>query len=340
MKRRIWRFVAGALCLLLLAGCDGPRLEEYPRVEPVKREIAPRALTIDLPRDSDQLTVDAVNQFAAAVLDLSGGVVTLEPIFSDRPAIALQDGSTDLALLTNRDILEAEPSLSFIDWPFFWDNPEQYLTVMGAEDGLIRGSGDLSAALGGEVLGVWYGGRVVLLCRGAFYEEVAFAGTVFGALEGAGGTGYFTDIGEDLQARETREEEQDRLLELLDQQEVKYLEYPLSALDPDQLPQALKHLENTAHRVRGLWLTMGDGVDPETAEILRAAAAYVPQSAWTARTQAEEALLEELEAREVQVHELDYYSLHRAAREHFRRNREQLGCSQRVWEEMGVFLGF
>ena len=49
---------------------------------------------------------------------------------------------------------------------------------------------------------------------------------------------------------------------------------------------------------------------------------------------------EGLEAQGIRVRKLDYYSLHRAAREHFRRNREPLGCTQRVWEELGVFLGF
>ena len=33
MKRWIQRLLAGALCLAL-AGCGGPRLEEYPRMEP------------------------------------------------------------------------------------------------------------------------------------------------------------------------------------------------------------------------------------------------------------------------------------------------------------------
>ena len=297
MKRWIQRILAGALCLAL-AGCGGPRLEEYPRVEPEKKETAPQALTIDLPRDSDQLTVDAVNQLSAAVLELSGGAVTLSPIFSDRPAIALREGSTHMALLTNRDILEAEPALSFIDWPFFWDSPEQYLTVMGAEEGLVRGSGDLAAALGGQVAGVWYGGRVSLLCRAAFYEEVAFAGSAFGGLEGRGGTGYFTDIGEDLQARETLEREPEELLLLLDQREVKYLEYPLLSLDAEGLPQSLKYLEDTAHRVQGHWLAISDQVEPETAALLQAAAAYVPQSALTARLQAEEAMLAELEAQQ------------------------------------------
>ena len=267
MKRWIQRLLAGALCLAL-AGCGGPRLEEYPRVEPEKKETAPQALTIDLPRDSDQLTVDAVNQLSAAVLELSGGAVTLSPIFSDRPAIALREGSTHMALLTNRDILEAEPALSFIDWPFFWDSPEQYLTVMGAEEGLVRGSGDLAAALGGQVAGVWYGGRVALLCRAAFYEEVAFAGSAFGGLAGRGGTGYFTDIGEDLQARETLEREPEELLPLLDQREVKYLEYPLLSMDAEGLPQSLKYLEDTAHRVQGHWLAISDQVEPETAALL------------------------------------------------------------------------
>ena len=118
------------------------------------------------------------------------------------------------------------------------------------------------------------------------------------------------------------------------------MEYPLLSLDAEGLPQSLKYLEDTAHRVQGHWLAISDQVEPETAALLQAAAAYVPQSALTARLQAEEAMLAELEAQGIRVRKLDYYSLHRAAREYFRRNREALGCTQRVWEELGVFLGF
>jgi len=340
MRPFLKRLLAGSFCLLM-AGCGGPRLEDYPRVEPSKAEVAPQTLTIDLYRDSDWLTVDAVDQLAAALLELSGGAVKLETVFSAQPAAALQSGSAQLALLTNRDILEAAPELSFLDWPFFWDSPEQYLTVLGAEGGLVRGSGDLSAALGGEVLGVWYGGRMVLLSRGVFYEEIAFAGSTVGVLEGSGGSGFFADIGEDLQAQELAEGDQEELFGLLEDREAKFIECPILALDPGELPESLKSLEDTGHRFRGLWLVLRDGaVDARTADILRAAAAYVPESARAKRVRAEEDRLEALAAGEVKVTQTDHHALHRAAREYFRRSREELGCSEEVWEELGVFLGY
>jgi len=334
------RLLAAALCLLL-AGCGGPRLEEYPRVEPAKAELAPQTLTIDLHRGCDQLTVAAADRLAAALLELSDGAVELETVFSEQPAIALQNGSTQLALLTNRDLLEAAPELSFLDWPFFWDSPEQYLTVMGAEGGLVRGSGSLASALGGEVLGAWYGGRMVLLCRGVFYEEIAFAGSTVGVLEGAGGSGFFAGIGEDLEAKELAEGDQEELLGLLEDREVKFVECPILELDPGQLPESLKSVENTGHRFLGLWLVLGDGaVDDRTADLLRAAAAYVPESAGTARVRAEEERLRELAAEEVKVTEAEHYALHRAAREYFRRTHEELGCSEEAWEKLEVFLGY
>jgi len=334
------RLLAAALCLLF-AGCGGPRLEEYPRVEPVKAEAAPQTLTINLYRDCGPQTADAVDRLAAALLELSGGAVELETVFSAQPAVALQNGSAQLALLTNRDILEAAPELSFIDWPFFWESPEQYLTVMGAENGPVRGSGSLASALGGEVLGVWYGGRMILLCRGVFYEEIAFAGSTVGVLEGAGGNGYFAGIGEDLEAKELAEGEQEELLDLLEEREVKFVECPVLELDPEELPESLKSVENTGHRFRGLWLVLGDGaVDAQTADLLRAAAAYVPESARTEGLRAEEERLEELAAAGVKVTGADHYALHRASLEYFRRTGEELGCTEKMWEELGVFFGY
>lgn len=334
------KLLAGALCLLL-AGCGGPRLEEYPRVEPTKRATAPQTLTIDLRRDSDQLTLDAVDQLAAALLELSDGAVKLEVVLSEQPAIALQNGAAQLALLTNRELLEAAPELSYLDWPFFWEGPEQYLTVFGAEDGLVRGSGSLTAALGGEVLGVWYGGRTVLLCRGVFYEEIAFSGSGFGVMEGVGGSGFFGGIGEDIQASKLVTGSQEELFRLLEEREIKFLECPLGQLDPEEIPEAVKSLEDTGHRIRGLWLVLGNGaVEPETEEIIRAAAAYVPDTAQTRRLRAEEDLLRGLEEAGVMVRKSDHYTLRRAAREYFRRNRQELGCSEKMWEALEGLLGY
>lgn len=60
MKRWIQRLLAGALCLAL-AGCGGPRLEEYPRMEPEKKETAPQALTIDLQAVILKVTLDGIH---------------------------------------------------------------------------------------------------------------------------------------------------------------------------------------------------------------------------------------------------------------------------------------
>ena len=328
------RFLTVLLALCLLAGC-GPQLDRFPRVETTAPTYPAQTLTIDIPLGADQFTQDGVAQLAAAVLELSGGAGTLEAIPSQNPAAALSNGATHLALLDNRQLLEADPSMVFLDWPFLLEDAGQWLTVMGAEDGVVRGSASLQKALNGEVIGLWYGGRAVLLCRGNFYEAISFAGTSLGMLEDHMDTGFFQGIGEDLGAKILCAGDPAELMALFDQKEIKYMELFLDDLDPDALPEALKYLEDTTHRVEGLWLVLGkDAVDGETARLLRAAAASVPQTVWDARARQEEDLFQALEDREVEVRHSGYNSLHRAARDYFRHNGERLGCTSRTLEEL------
>ena len=100
------RFLTALLALCLLAGC-GPQLERFPRVEATAPTYPAQTLTIDIPLGADQFTQDGVAQLAATVLELSGGAVTLEAIPSQNPAAALSNGATHLALLDNRQLLEA-----------------------------------------------------------------------------------------------------------------------------------------------------------------------------------------------------------------------------------------
>ena len=93
------------------------------------------------------------------------------------------------------------------------------------------------------------------------------------------------------------------------------------------------NLENEGYQVD----TGSDGeeaVDKETAQIIRAAAAYVPQSVFTTCIRQEEELFQALEAQGVQVRQGDYTILNRAAREYFRKNYQELGMSQRAWEQI------
>ncbi len=332
------RLFALVLALCLLAGC-GPQLDRYPRVEAQAPSYTPQVLTIDVPRDADQTALDGVSQLAAAILDLSGGAVTLEVIPSQDPASALLHGATHLALVDSARLVEAEPSLAFLDWPFLAESVDQWLTVMGAEDGVVRGNLPLRRALGGEVIGLWYGGRTVLLCRSSFYETIGFAGTSLGVLSDRAGTDFFQGIGEDLEAKVLCLGTAEELLELFEEKEVKYAEYPLDQLDPDALPEELKYLEDTAHRVEGHWLVLGEGVDEETARLLRAAAASVPQTVLDARTRQEEELFQALEDRDVEVRRGDYAALHRAARDYFRRGGDSAECDRRTLERLMGLVG-
>ncbi|MCI8653126.1 MAG: hypothetical protein HFF11_05455 [Angelakisella sp.] len=327
------RLLAFFLVLGLLAGC-GPQLEKYPRVESSSQGLETQTLTIDIPQEADQLTLDAVSQLAAALLELSGGAITLEVYPSRDPARALRTGDTHLALLDNSGLMAADPSLSFLDWPFLMEDEEQWLTIMGAEDGVVRGSASLREALNGEVIGLWYQGRTVLLGRGSFYEEIGFAGAPLGVLEGREAPGFFQGIG-DLNPKTVSTGDGETLLKLLSSREVKYIEYPLGKVDPDTLPELVKHLEDTAHRVEGSWLVLGKGaVDQKTAQIIRAAAAAVPQPAWNARARREEELFQALEAREITVQKRPCPPLRRAAKEYFRKNGKGLGCRESTLERL------
>ncbi len=332
MKQLLASLLALALCLL--AGC-GLNLARYPKVEPSSPVIEPQTLTIDLPQDAGPVTLSAVNQLGSALLELSDGAITLEIVSSSDPAGALAHKATHLALLENQDLIEADPSMGFLDWPFLMADAESYLTVMGAENGAVRGSASLREALGGEIIGLWYSGRTVLLGRGTFYPEIAFSGVSLGTLKGREGSGFFEGMEKELRAGKVYTDGPDELLNYMKNRTVKFLEYPLDQLDGENPPQELKYLENTAHRVGGAWLVLGEeAVDKETAQIIRAAAAYVPQSVFTTCIRQEEELFQALEAQGVQVRQGDYTILNRAAREYFRKNYQELGMSQRAWEQI------
>lgn len=336
MKKKL---LSLALCLVLLAGC-GPDLSQYPAVSSSPPPaVETQVLTIDIPRDVDPLTQDALTGFAAAVLELSGGAITIETIPNTEPLSALAHGATHMALVDNQTLIEAEPSLSFLDWPFLFSGPEDYFTAMGAEDGPVRGKPRLEETLGGRIISVWYSGTTVLLGRGAFYDEICFSNSDLGVLEGRGASGLFTGIGSDLGARTVYEEEPDRLLTLLDDRTVKYIEYPLEALSPEELPESVKHLENTCHRIQGMWLILGTGlVDSQTAQILEAAAAYVPQPALDSRRAAQGELLAQIEAAGVKVTTGDYTNLLRAAHSYYQEHYLELGCTQRSWDLLSPLL--
>ncbi len=195
MKQLLASLLALALCLL--AGC-GLNLARYPKVEPSFPVIEPQTLTIDLPQDAGPVTLSAVNQLGSALLELSDGAITLEIVSSSDPAGALAHKATHLALLENQDLIEADPSMGFLDWPFLMADAESYLTVMGAENGAVRGSASLREALGGEIIGLWYSGRTVLLGRGTFYPEIAFSGVSLGTLKGREGSGFFEGMEKEL----------------------------------------------------------------------------------------------------------------------------------------------
>ena len=309
MKRK---FFALALALALLAGCV-PELSRYPRASSAPApELPETVLTMDLPRDAGEAVQAAVGRFAAEVLELSGGAVTIELVPNREPLPALTHGATHLALVETGELVEAEPSLAFLEWPFLFSGPEEYLTAMGAEDGPVRGDPRLAETLGGEVIGLWYGGSAVLLGRGSFYEEICFSNSGLGVLEGLGGSSFFTGMGEDLGAEEVHTGEPEALLEML---------------------------ATTRHRTGGLWLVLREGaVSPEVEEILRAAAAAAPETALEEGLAAEEALLAAAAEGGVRVDSGDYSQLTRASAAYFREHWQELGCPSRAWEFLDPLL--
>ena len=109
MKRKLPALV---LCLALLGGC-GPGFSQYPRASSsAPAAVEAQTLTIDIPRDADAQTQEALAQFAAAVLELSGGAVTIETVPNSDPLSALVHGATHMALADNQMLIEAEPALS------------------------------------------------------------------------------------------------------------------------------------------------------------------------------------------------------------------------------------
>lgn len=332
MKRKL----AGVTALLvLLCGC-GAGVWEYPRAEAAEPvAAAPVTLGITIPAGGDEALEAAVLTLQAKLLELSGGNVTLESYRSGNVADAmLQEDETGLYLLSAQEVTTLDPDLGFIQTPYLFESADQLLTLLNSPDGVVRGSTLTRERLGGEIVGVYYGGTAWFLGRTRLYDEVGFYSTV-GVSAGMLGNDCFGVLGAETVTEGSSEE----LFALFAQGKIKYCELSPTDEVPDEVLEKAKSLELTNHRYDTRWLLLRDSenqLEPAVRAMVQEAFSYTLPQHDTLRREIETEKQARLEERgELAVPEGEGYSrTKQLARKYYRENWMSLEFPQRVWEEI------
>ncbi|MEG1943454.1 MAG: hypothetical protein RR049_06520, partial [Angelakisella sp.] len=183
-----------AALVLMLSGCS-TQVIDYPRASPSSPPaISPLTLDITIPAESNEAVETAVVTLAAKLIELSGGNLRLEVYRAGDIADAMSRGGAGLYLLPSHQVAEADARLEFIEMPFLFGSAEELLTMLNSSDGEVRTSPVTKERLGGEVIGVYYGGTTWFLGKGQFYDEMGFFNSM-GVLAGYGGNECFSVLG-------------------------------------------------------------------------------------------------------------------------------------------------
>lgn len=331
MKRPIAVLTA---LLLLLSGCGG-QMWEYPRAEPPQPvAVEPITLGITVPADADTATQAAVVTLQAKLLELSHDRVTLEVYKAGNVADAMGQDTQGLYLLNAHEVVTLDPRLEFIEMPFLFENAEQMLAMVNSEGGEVRASPVTRGRLGGEVIGVYYGGTQWFLGKTRFYDEVGFYSSV-GVLSERAGNSCFGALGAEHVAEGSRAE----LFALFSTGKIKYCELSPGDEIPEETLAKAKALELTNHRFDSKWLMLRDTdntLEPAVHSMIKEAFAYTVAQHDASRKEIDTAWQTELELQTgltASVNE-GYENVRMLAKKYYRENWENLRVPPEIWEEI------
>ena len=319
---------AAAALALLLCGCSSIDLARYPRVSDPPPEFPAQNLTLYLPADADEFLLDAMHQLADRVETLSGGSVSL----------TISDGSgaedAELRVLTTANLIAADKRMQFLSFPYLFANRETFLAVCGSEDGPVRTDRGLQKSLGGEILGVLYGGSLGYICRSRLYPEIGLTGGELGLLpDGWYGREAHLSFSETA-ARDVSFGNSGRLQELMEEGKIKYAEYRRDAGSGEELPSNAKYYEDTSHRFLAFWLVLRENtVDAQVWDLLSQSVSYIVGEQDSRRVIAEQDALDSLSG-SVQIHTGDFEPLFFSARSYYRSDPEAAGIPAEIWAQL------
>ncbi len=329
---------------LLLAGCMALsgcgtvplHLREYPR-QARQQSLPPRqTLTLVLPQDAPDSLVNMTYLLEAKLSELSGGQLSLE-VRREENRLAMDSGSWDLAVFTNDDLIALDEDMMFLVAPFLFPDRESFLTILSQEDGPVLGSDGLREALGGSIVGLYYGGAVGLLCRSRLYDSLGFSYFNLGILDIASyGSAFYTTLPE-MESRGVILSDQAGLLDQMNAEPLRYLEYPRNLELPEAYREEARYYEDTQHRFLGLWLALADGAGPQVERIVREAAAYTLDGQLADQLAEEDRVLGTLPPRH-RDNEAGYPEIRSAARSLYRDDDLRTCVPDWVWKRISAYL--
>ena len=330
-----------ALCLalsLVIPGCAGLSIGDYPRVEPsAAPQLEEQVLVLALPAGADDILLNMTYLLGAKLSELSQGALSLELRQVEEGEI-LGTSIWDLALYTNEDLINADPDLAFLAAPFLFPSRESFLTILSNAQSPVRDNPLLEQQLGGQVIGVYYGGAMGFFCRSRFYEEIGFSSADLGLLESSAPGAQVYQALDGLKASTVVLASQEDLMDLAQGQEIKLMEAPRGAQLPEGGWDTFKYYEDTCHRYLGYWLVLGEQVDPALDGIIRQAVAYTLASQEQERVAAEEEAMAAYPGGALGNNQGDYHTLYQGANTLYRRKEEGSCVTPEIWEALEPYL--
>lgn len=332
--------VAVTALILILTGCSF-RPWEYPRVSSASLpEVQPVTIGITVPRDADEAIEAAVLTLQAKLGELSDGSIKLEVYHSNDVAYDLEQGEPGLYLLDDLQMVKLDSRLSFIQMPFLFESSEQMLTMLNSVNGKVRSKYAAGERLGGEVLGVYYGGTSWFMGKTRLYDEVGFYNSV-GVLKELAGNDCFATLGTDKVTQGSSEE----LFELFAAGTIKYCELRPDDEIPDAAVEKMKSLELTNHRFGSRWMILRDNdntLEPIVKSMIKEAFSYTVAQHDNARRELDTVRMTRLEERVNMLVQEDasYHLTIQTARRYYRQNWEALGIPKDIWAEIQMLKGY
>ncbi|MEG1206201.1 MAG: hypothetical protein RSD74_07170 [Angelakisella sp.] len=334
------RIIVVLLALLLtVTGCSF-RPGNYPRVEPAgPPAVQPVTIYVTLPQNADSATASAMVLLEAKLIELSGGNVKLEQLQVADVSRAMQDKEPGLYLLSSEQVVHLDKRLSFIQMPFLFDNAQQQLTLLNSEEGVVRSSPVTRRNLGGEVVGVYYGGTTWFLGKGRFYDEVGFYNSV-GVLSDMPGNSCFSAIGAETVMEGTAEE----LFAAFKEGKIKYCELHPQSDIPPEAQAMVKNLELTNHRFDTRWMILCDpegSLSPTVKSMIKEAFSYTIQQHNVLQTDADIARMAHFEEQmNLTVQEdADYSGTRTLASRYYREKWQSLSIPSDIWQAISLIKG-
>lgn len=325
--------------ILMLSGC-GMEAMNYPRATLSPAAVRPVTIDVTIPVDAEEAILTALLTFEAKLSELSGGNIKIEIYHAGDVKDVIKQGETGLYLLSDRQVIQLEERLAFIQMPFLFRSAEELLTLLNSATGEVRTSSLIAEHLGGEVIGVYYGGTTWFLGKSKFYDEIGFFNSM-GVLSDTANNACFSVLG----AQNIIEGTEEELFAAFANDKIKFCELRTMAEIPDETLAKVKNLELTNHRFATEWLILCDPqktLSSSVCSMIKEAFAYTLLQHDTMRRELETERMVRLQEKLNLTldEEAGYSHAWQLAARYYRANWKAMMIPPKIWEEISVIKGY